>query len=182
MKKKSILKIFAALIMMIGFAMTTVGQTAISATATVVETVSIGTTTNLVFGNLTANTAKTVDNNDNMLQGSANGGPSVQTGTWTVNKGANTEVNLTFTLAGTLTGGGAPMLVSYAPYSGTILGAIGTVNWTPAQVSINVTSLGFPTEYAATSFIVHVGGTVTAAVDQVVGDYTGTQTLTAVYN
>jgi hypothetical protein len=183
MKQKSIFTIFAALTMVLGFAMTTVGQTNITASANVVATVSVAAGNNLQFGNLTVNSAKTVGNNDNMLQGSVNGGPAVQTGTWTVGKGQNSQVNLTFTLAANLTGTGAPMVVSYADYTGGIkLGAIGSVDWTPASGSVNVTSGAYPTEYAATSFVVHVGGTVTADVGQVVGAYTGTQTLSAVYN
>jgi hypothetical protein len=184
MKKKSILKIFAVLIMMVGFAMTTFGQD-ITASANVVTAVSVTSGIDLQFGNVTPGNDKTIDAANNVIQGTA-AGTLEATGTWTIDKGGDTQVTITLTLPSYLVGASTthPHLgLNYAEYNSTKLGAIGSVAWTPVTATaVPVTKADYPTEFAASSFTVYVGGTVTPGSTQLADSYSGTLSLSAVYN
>jgi len=187
MKKKSILKIFAVFIMMVGFAMTTVGQTDnISAAANVVVAVTVSAGYDLQFGNVTPGNDKTIGPSDNVLEGIAAGTPET-TGTWTIDKGANTQVTINLTLPGFLSsslyGGSVHLPLNYSDFGLIPLGAIGIVPWSPVTATdVPVTFADYPTEFGAITFTVYVGGRVTPASDQLADSYSGTLTLTATYN
>lgn len=185
MKTNSMLRIFAVLIMMVGFAMTTFGQD-IAASANVVTAVSVTSGYDLQFGNVTPGNDKTIGSDNSVLQGTV-AGTTEATGTWTIGKGANTQVTITLTLPAnlsSLTGPGTYTLpINYSDYSSTKLGKIGSVAWTPVTATpVAVTHTGYPTEFVATGFTVYVGGTVTPGATQFADSYSGTLTLSAVYN
>jgi hypothetical protein len=74
------------------------------------------------------------------------------------------------------------MPINFSDYSGTKLGKIGTVAWTPGSGTVVVSHAGYPLQFAASSFTVYVGGTVVPDAAQFADTYSGTLTLSAVYN
>jgi hypothetical protein len=190
MKTNSIFHIFAVFILMIGIATTTVGQTNtanISAAANVVVAVTVTAGNDLQFGNVTPGNDKTIGSSDDVLQGIAAGTTPETTGTWTIDKGAKTQVTINLTLPTSLASSTGPgtyhLPLGYGDFGIIKLGAIGIVAWSPVTATdVEVTFADYPTEFDAASFTVYVGGTVAPTSNQFADSYTGTLTLTATYN
>jgi hypothetical protein len=180
MKTNSILRIFAVLIMMIGFAITGLGQTGdLTANATVVTAITVESYASLEFGNLSLVTTKTVD----LIGGYSGGVPGgvIHEGVLKVTKTPHASVGLSFTsVPGFLTYGTAHLGITFPD-------ALWNTSTGPAA--------GLPVPMSGTTTIdatnadpiiyIHVGGTVTpnsAPNATVAGVYTGTITLQAEYN
>ncbi len=180
--KQTVIKLFAAIAFMIGFTTTIFAQTNITASANVVTAVSVVAGENLQFGNVTPGNSKTINSADGVIQGII-AGTTEKTGTYTVNKGANSQVSLSFTLPTNLVGvtPANTLPINFTDYNSTKLGAIGSVLWSPSA-SVVVTNATYPIAFAASSFVVHVGGTVVPGASQAADSYSGTITMTATYN
>jgi hypothetical protein len=188
MKTKSILRIFAALTMVLGFAMTGLSQVTgnLTSNASVVGAITVASFQSLEFGNLTlAGGAKTVD-----LVGTSTGGVAggtVREGILQVDKTPNVSVGLSFTVVPTyLTNITTP--AARLPLS-TVVALWNTVTTIAAGTTVltNGTTTTIGAGNSAPTIYVHVGGTVTPDVvpganETIAGLYTGTITLSAVYN
>ncbi len=191
MKTTSILRIFAALTIVLGFAMTTVGQQSANASvagnANVAAQVTVTGNTPLEFGNVTPGVTKTVSSAGVVGPGLP-GGTTETAGKFTITKGANTQVTLGFTLPSNLVDLSSNNLaINFTDYSGTKCGklaytALTDVPFTPATGEVVANSGSTATYFAAVEFWVNIGGTVVPITGQVAGAYTGTITLTATYN
>ncbi len=148
-------------------AATAEGQTSasIQATATVLSAITVTAGNNLQFGNVTPGVNKTVAITD--------GGA----GTFTVAKGANTGVTLSFTLPTDLSTGGGDLLPigSWTGGWNTAATPVGATLFTPSAAGSNTTV------NAATALTVFVGATVSPAAAQAAGAYTGDVTMSVVY-
>lgn len=189
------MKIFAALVLMMGFGISAMAQQTdndqIAAKAEVVAQVNVTKVTDLQFGMVTPGVNKSISVTGTVLQGTA--GTSTfagveQEGHFTVTKGANTYVTLQLTLPSTLSDGTNSLAINYNDVTATKLGLlqIGGLQdfaFTPVTATDIELNAGTHSAYfGATSFDVFLGGTVEPASGQVAGDYTGTITLTATYN
>jgi len=194
MKHKSIFTIFAALTMVLGFAMTTVGQSAnasISGLAAVVAQVTVTGNTALEFGNVSPGVTKTVSSGGVVGPGTP-GGTTETAGKFTVTKGASTQVTLGFGTLPTFlvhTNTTDHLPINFIDYSGGTIKcgklaytALTDVPFTPASGIVVANSGNTAPYFAATEFWVNIGGTVVPAVAQLAGAYSGTITLTATYN
>ncbi|MCK9399080.1 MAG: hypothetical protein M0Q51_03655 [Bacteroidales bacterium] len=189
MKHKSIFTIFAALTMVLGFAMTGLGQqndnAVIAANATVVGAVVVDSVQSLQFGNVTPGNTKTISTTGTVAVGFA-GGTTETEGKFSVTKGANSQVTLTFALPSVLTkSGGITMPINFSDYGGNKCGAIDATTlypFTPSAAPLVISNAAFAAAFAAASFIVHLGGTVVPTNTQAAGAYTANITLTATYN
>ena len=187
---KTTMKLFAAATLLCGLSMTGFGQTqsannAIAANATVVGAISVAATQSLEFGNLSVSGPKTIN-----LAGAATGGVTGGTqrqGIYTIQKGANTSVNLSYTAIPTelsiTPSGTAKLPITYTSTWGTDL-ATG-VGGTPVDVTLNATTT-VPQNTANATIYVHLGGTVTpggvGGAATIAGVYTANVTLTATFN
>jgi hypothetical protein len=136
----------------------------IQATATVLSAVTVAAGNDLQFGNVTPGVNKTVAIAD------------AGAGRFDVTKAASQGVTLSFTLPTNLTSGANNLPI------GSWTGGWNT-SATPAGATTFTPSLG-GTNTAATpgsNIFVYVGATVSPAVAQVAGSYTGTVTMSAVY-
>jgi hypothetical protein len=183
MKHKSIFTIFAALTMVFGFAMTGLGQQTgnISANATVLGALSVGSVRPLNFGNVSLAGPKTID-----LAGAATGagsaGGDFNQGTFSITKSTGTPVDFTFTvLPSTLiTDGGTLPIATYL--AGWNANSLSGGTSTPASTAFNAITT-IPSGNTDPIIYVHIGATVTPADPAtIVGIYTGTLTLRAEYN
>ncbi len=183
-----------------GFAFSAMGQTAndgITASATVVDAISVADAQNLNFGQVSVNVNKSVDIDGIATStATATSVDDVTVGRFKVFAGAGSNVELQFTtLPATLAGpSSATMPIVYtldhasasknfAAY-GLAENASGTPTRFDPNSSVNVGSGTFPTNIVDTKngIYVYIGGTVQPASDQVTGSYTGIITLTATYN
>ena len=191
---KNTFKLFATLTIILTsainiFAQTNTANAPISATANVAAAVTVAKDVDLVFGNVVPGLTKTVGNDGNLLAGTA-GGTVANEGRFIVTKGINTQVTLGFgTLPSTLllSGGTATLAINFTdPSSGVQLAKVsdGTSNvpFTPASGIVIANSSPTLFAYAASTFKVHIGGTVVPTASQLTGTYSGTITLTATYN
>ncbi len=139
-------------------------QTAsITATAVVAGPLSLTAGTNLDFGTVIPGTARTIDPLT-----------SASAGSFTLAGGANAQLSLTWVLPANLTDGTNNLPVTFTPvFNGTNVQASATTLTTPVDATRRLSATG-------TGYI-WVGGTVTPAVAQVQGTYTGTVQLTAAY-
>ena len=185
------MKFFAAITVMLGFSAIGFGQTpqnasnSIAANATVVGSIAVGGTQTLEFGNLSVDGYKTIS-----LAGVASGavtGGTERQGYYTITKGANTSVDLSFTSIPTvltITGGGTNELpITYLSTWGTSSSTgIGGVS---VNVTQNATTI-VPQGTAAGTIYVHLAGTVTpdtqSANPTIAGSYTANVTLKAEFN
>lgn len=135
----------------------------IQATATVLSAITVTGAVPLAFGNVTPGVAKTV--------GVVGGGRFDLVG----QAGAN--VNLSFTLPGTLTSGGNNLVIgTWTGYHNTANDATtGGTGFTP---SASATASQFS---AGGNLYVFIGGTVTPTPGQAAGTYTGNVVLNAAY-
>ncbi len=172
------------------FAQTNTANAPISATANVAAAVTVAKEVDLVFGNVVPGLTKTVGNDGALLAGTA-GGTTANEGRFIVTKGINTQVTLGFgTLPSTLliTGGGTATLpINFTdPSTGVQLAKVsdGTNNapFTPSSGIVVANASPTTFAYAASTFKVHIGGTVVPTANQLTGTYSGTITLTATYN
>ena len=192
MKTNSILRIFAALTIVLGFAMTTVGQQSANASvagnANVAAQVTVTGNTPLEFGNVTPGVTKTVSSAGVVGPGLP-GGTTETAGKFTITKGANTQVTLGFTLPSNLVDLSSNNLaINFVDYAGPTkcaklsYTALTDVPFTPASGEVIANTGSTATYFASTEFYVFIGGTVVPITGQVAGAYTGTITLTATYN
>ena len=192
MKKVSIFTMFAAITMVLGFAMTTFGQggqtanASISGLANVAAQITVTGNTSLEFGNVTPGVTKTISTAGTVATGLA-GGTTETAGKFTVTKGPNTQVTLGFTLPTNLTHGTDNLAINFNDYSGSTCGQLAytsltNVPFTPASGEIIANTGSTVAYFAAGTFWVNIGGTVVPTSGQVSGAYTGNITLTATYN
>jgi hypothetical protein len=187
---KSTIKIFVAFVMVLGFAVgakAQVGQSAhsdVTGHAVVATQVTVATTKNLEFKNVTPGVAKTIDLTGNVSAGVANGGESI--GQWTVTKGESTQVALTFSAPSSLAGkvgGTAVGKTLPITYTAQLSGAASAINITSSIASgYTVSNAAAAAYYALGSFNVDLGGTVSPDSNQTAGEYESNITLTATYN
>ncbi len=184
MKQKSIFTIFAAITMVLGFAMTGLSQQTgdVTANAQVLGALSVGSTQSLEFGLVSLAGPKTISLIDG-ASGTGSAGGIFYHGIFSVTKSTGTNVDLTFTVL--------PTILNTAPPSAATL-PIGTwvAKWNANSTSGAVgTTIAIPpgtTTIPAANLdpiiYVHIGGTVTPDGTTTVDLYTGTITLQAVYN
>jgi len=191
---KTTMKLFAALTVFVTFSASVSAQTntasaPIAATANVAAAVTVTKDVDLVFGNVVPGIVKAVSNSGTLLAGTA-GGTTANEGRFIVTKGINTQVTLGFgTLPGSLTGpsGSTPMPIKFDDFGGTVKLAkvsdgTNNVEFTPSS-GITLANGGTTVwAYTASTFKVHIGGSVEPSASQLSGNYTGTITLTATYN
>lgn len=183
-------KIFAALVVMMGVTMGAVAQTpdpeasaVINSYANVMQAITVTAKQHLNFGNIVANSTKTIALNGD-VSGSAVGTTSGDNPTSTgavgkflVSAASSTSVKLTFVTTKAL-----------AKTDGTPLQTEYTYGWDTAE-SYNATEATSGTFDESIEVImptnviyVFVGGEVSPTVDQALGHYEGAITLTATYN
>jgi hypothetical protein len=194
---KTTMKFFAAITIMLGFAVTTFGQAqadggTIAGNALVVDQVVVTGTQSLEFSNVTPGVLKRISAAGAVVAGVAGGAQLETEGKFSVTKGVNSQVTLSWTLPTELAKTSLPtatMGISFADYSaGTtkfatvdVLGAL--TPFTPSNtVPTTISSAAFNAAFAANSFVVHLGGEVSPVTGQTPGAYTANITLTATYN
>lgn len=164
---RKILATFCALALLAtsGTAMAVTGD--ITATATVLQPLSVtNNLQDLDFGNVFPGVPASVLYSD------------ATAGKWQVNGILNAEVDLTFTLPGTLTNGPNNMPISFGANDA----AWNTADVVGAATSFDPAVGATDRLDAATGdMFVWIGGTVSPAGNQVAGVYTGTITLDATY-
>lgn len=134
----------------------------IDVTATVETALSVTGVSDLAFGSIFPGFGRTIAATD------------ATSGEFQIAGGNNGGLDLSFTLPGTLTGPGDPMIVSFTAAAGDDRATAGSFD--PAalhQGRLNATT---------GMLNVYLGGTVTAAPTQLAGSYSGIVTLTASYN
>jgi hypothetical protein len=190
MKHKSIFTIFAALTMVLGFAMTGLGQqndnAVLAANATVVGAIDVAVVQTLEFGNLSVSGPKTID-----LAGAESGGVTggtVRQGIYSITKGANTSVDLSFTSIPAnldITPAATALLPITYVAAWTANAGSGLIGGTPVVVTQGVPTV-VPQLTAAAIIYVHLGGTVTPGgagpTATIAGTYAGNITLQAEFN
>jgi hypothetical protein len=135
----------------------------ISATASVQQPITVTAGNTLAFGNVFPGVASTV------------GVASASAGTFTVAGQASSAVSMSFVLPANLTSGGNNLPI------GTWTGNWNTTN-APTGTSFTPSGSGTAATLSATGALyVFVGATVTPAVAQVAGSYSGTVSMTVVY-
>lgn len=136
----------------------------INATATVLGALTVAGANDLQFGNVTPGVNKTV--------AIADGGA----GRFDVTKAASSGVALSFTLPANLTSGANTLPIgSWTGGWNTSPSPAGATSFTPSASATNTTVT------AGTGISVYVGATVSPAVAQAAGAYTGVVTMSAVY-
>ncbi|MDP1623559.1 MAG: hypothetical protein Q8M08_14605 [Bacteroidales bacterium] len=197
---KNLMKIFAAVTIVMAFSMGTMAQSNVSKdvslSAEVFQVITLDKQVDLNFGRVAPNMNKTID-----LTNEASGG-QVGEGTETVGRfllsaSAGSNVELTFTsLPATLlhTDATTTMDVNYVKdYADAALLLAGYANNTSFTTatqrfdpnsSFNVATGNFPTNVveSVNGIYVFLGGTVQPVIDQKAGVYSGTATLKAEYN
>jgi hypothetical protein len=138
----------------------------ISATATVLSTITVANGSNLLFGNVTPGVNKTID---------ATGAGA---GRFDVNAANSSPVSLTFTLPANLTGAGTMPIGTWTGLWNTTNSQSGGTAFTPSASATTATTAASGT----TSLFVFVGATVSPGGAQAAGAYTGTVTMGVVYN
>jgi hypothetical protein len=195
---KTTLKLFASIIIMLGFSITSFGQNptpqtadnTIHSNATVVGAIAVGNVQDLDFGNLSVSDYKTI-NLDNSAVGGVTGGLEKH-GIFSITKGANTSVDFSFTtLEAELTNTVTPTnKLPVTDWTGS-WNADGTSGLTAGSIEFTPSSSGtfnVPQNTAAPVIYVHIGGTVTPDISNattpltVPGVYQGTITLSATFN
>lgn len=188
---KTTMKMMAVMAVMMGFAFSAMGQQShyadIVGTASVTAQVSVAKGSDLDFKNVTPGVAKTIDFTNTVTAGTPTTGE--KTGRFDITKGANTQITLAFTtlptdLAGTGDAINEELSIEYTAQ----LFKDGEIAphpiATPAQGNTVVVQNSSTTApyYAASSFQLDLGGTVSPDEAQKAGTYSGTITLTATYN
>lgn len=179
MKTKSILRIFAALTLVLGFAMTGLGQNFnnLDAKATVVASITVLKVQDLTFGYLAASQVKSVSLDDVVTGGIAGG--TTKHGIFSVAAGTGTNLMLTWTaMATTLTGPSTTMGITYNAKWNTD----NAMGGTGATVNTGLGATTTITSNANATFYVHLAGEVTAGAVQETGLYSTNIILTATYN
>lgn len=180
------MRFFAALAVMMGFAMSANAQTIIKAKAEVVAAVTVTAGTPLDFKNVAPGVTKTIDLNNTVAPATtATGGET--TGYWTITKGAKTQVTVSINTAANpdLISGSNKLPIAYtgqlrigeAAASDKVVFPIADFANTPT--ASNVAGGAF---FNASTFDVDLGGTVTPTGTQASGSYSADITLTATYN
>lgn len=182
------MKIFASLVLMMGFGISAMAQSTdndnILGKATVLQGINVVGVTDLSFGWVSPGLSKTIDL-ENTATGGQVGEGTQTTGVFSVSAAANSNVQIQFTTLPTNLVSGANNLPIGAytagyhtanPYSGGTTFVPGT--------GTQVAGGNFPTNDigGVNAIYVFIGGTVTPGGTQASGDYTGTITLTATYN
>src|SRR6056297_112540 len=161
-----------------------------SASADVLTAVDVNKNTDLVFGNVSPGNVKTISVESSVIDGIA-GGDTESAAQFTVSKGANSEVILSFDLPMNLTSGSNNLAIDFSDASDTKLTRLTTSeasdgdnsqDFTPASDFVTLTSADHSSYFSATEFYVWLGGTVKPTNDQPQGEYVGEITLTATYN
>ena len=182
-----------ALTLMLGFAVNAQAQSDeadITARANVLVDVTVNANGDLVFGNVSPGIAKTVSNISAVSGSSATGGE--QAGGFTIGKGADSFVTLTFALPSNLVSDESINLpISFANTDARITTAnerteagANSIDFDPnaANNLENLDGADRTTYFEATEFFVFLGGTVAPTATQAAGAYEGTVTLTVSYN
>lgn len=191
---KTTIKLFAALTIIFGLTANLEAQNNqsananLTASANVAAAVTVTKTTDLAFGNVTPNNAKTISTEGTVVSpGITTGGETV--GKFSLTKSASTQVTLSFSLPTNLVDGASHNLaISFADYSSSKLAKItngGTnidIPFTPASGITTANSGATAWAFTSTGFDVNIGGSVSPTAGQVAGVYTNTVTLTATYN
>jgi hypothetical protein len=143
-------------------------QASINATATVLDPISIAGDNDLDFGTVFPGINKTVPYTD-----------LVNGGHWSISGATGREVDLTFTLPGTLASGGDNLTIVFAAASAArntadVVG--GATTFDPNGVETTLLSGGTPGE-----LFIWIGGEVQPTIGQPGGNYSGTITLTVDY-
>jgi len=156
--------------------------------ANVAAQVAVSAGTPLDFKNVTPGIVKTIGFTENVTAGTVTG--SETTGHFTITKGVNTQVTLAFTALPTTLNGiattateGKTLPVAFTAQLFKAATAVHPIA-APAQGNTVVVLNASTTApyYAAASFQLDLGGTVTPDGAQTAGDYESTITLTATYN
>lgn len=187
------MKFLATVAIMLGFVLNAnaVGQSSnasITGKANVAAQVGVTAGTSLDFKNVTPGIVKTIGFTGNVLAGITTTGET--SGHFTITKGTNTQVDLTFTtlptalagIAATATAGKTLPIVFTAQLSkgaATVHSISSPVQGTNVVVASASTTGPY---YATDEFQLDLGGSVTPAGTQTAGDYESTITLTATYN
>lgn len=134
-----------------------------TATADVLQPLTVTAGQNLAFGTVFPGVSKTI-----LPDG-------VTAGRFDIAGAGESEVDVNFSFPGTLTGPGAPMPISF----GATAAAWATAS--SAGASAFDPNTGTTQDLEAGAMMVFIGGTVDPAVDQAPGTYSGTVTLLVAY-
>jgi len=194
---KTTIRIFATLVLLAGFAVSASAQqtddAVIQGRAEVVAQVVVNNLQNLSFGMVTPGVTKTISTLGTVIRGTSGVGLIVgneAAGRFSITKGANTQVTLTWNTPTVLTRNVAPnetMPISFADVALDKMARLHIAtpatnhSWTLGQLVVANTGDTAPF-FAATAFDVFVGGSVSPVAGQVAGVYEGNITLTATYN
>lgn len=195
---KNTIKLFAALAIVLGFAVNAMAQQSdngqIQAAAEISAQVNVTALQDLIFGVVTPGVTKTIKTDGTVATGALAGtGATVgaeKAGKFSVTKGANTQVVLSFgTLPTNLSDGTNNLPINFVTVGSNILAKLGAntggqtdLSFVPAT-GVTTANTGATAEYfAGSDFFVYIGGTVVPASTQVAGVYTGNIILTATYN
>jgi hypothetical protein len=188
--KQTIMRLCLAVIIMLCYATTTIGQQSANASITglanVAAQVTVAGTGNLQFGNVTPGNTKTISAAGVVVAGTIGGTTEVE-GKFLVTKGANTQVTLAFTLPTDLISGSDNLPINFADFGANKLGNLtdagsNTAPFTPATGITTANTGSTVWAFGATNIDVHIGGTVVPTAAQPSGAYSGNITLTATYN
>jgi len=191
---KTTIKFFAALMVMMGFAMSTKAVDPQSANANIVgkasvaAQVTVAKVTDLNFMNVAPGVVKTINFSSAVTAGTANGGETK--GQFVITKSANTQVTLDFTTLPTSLAGKTgtdtetkTLPISYTAQLFKTATAVHPIAAPEEGNTVPVVNASTTAPYYATdAFQLDLGGTVTPATNQTAGDYESTITLTATYN
>ena len=182
---KQTIKLFAALVIMMGFTVSTTAQIAtnqIKGIANVNTNISVERVVDLNFGFVSPGLTKTI-NLKNVATGGAAGEGTETTGVFSVFAQNNSNVNIKFTtLPTTLISGGNSLPISnYVAAYGATNPHMAGGDFVPAD-GINLSD--FPTSLIGTQngTYVFIGATVNPVSAQPSGNYEANITLTATYN
>jgi hypothetical protein len=185
---KKMIKIFAAVIVLMTFAVVVKAQSAddvIAGKATVFQVIVVDGLTDLEFGNVSPGLTKTIGLEDDATGGQVGEGTET-TGVFSVSAAAGSDVQLQFTtLPANLIGPSAATLPigTYTAGYHTANPYTGGTTFVPAT-GAQVSGGNFPTNDVSGVNLIYVflGATVTPGASQAAGDYEADITLTATYN
>jgi spore coat protein U-like protein len=197
MKNSSLKGLLAAALLLVSssaFAQSTANASA-SASARVIEPVTVTKADTLNFGNVAPSITKVIGVDGGVLVGTVSGGES--SAKFDITKGQNVPLFLGLTLPTALTAGSNSLPISFADQGSDVLGdlsqfavnevslagcSVETLTPTTNETWFDVQESPQACAYRSTEFRVRIGGRVIPASSQVSGLYTGTITLTATYN
>ncbi len=164
MRTRSVFSAVVALGLSLGAGAAQALTASISATATVLQAITVSPDNALDFGNVTPGVNRTVAPSD------------AGAGRFTITKAAGTGLSLSFVLPANLVSGGNNLAISgWTGAWNTSATPTGATSFTPSASAYNTGTV------AGSTVVVYVGATVQPTAAQAAGSYSGSVQMTAVY-